>query len=265
MHGMVAVTLIIFLFNWLWMCETEADARPAATVTKKNLRYGVFVWQMPSFGCERTVAAAAAAAKALGEGRGGLVPEFVCAHAQCERKHESWGCISFPLSDALCSNSEFLASCHSVCLYSWIQSECFRDFLSKQRWDCDAGYLSVLIKVCPICLFCSKLLLSNQTYRWHKRMCFFFFLSYPFLFSNVCFTCMGSYIQRSRFKMTLFFFWSADIIEVLCVQWMTFLLQAIVCNIRVLLMRLLAFDSRWLLLCFCTPLCHQWSQLSDFC
>lgn len=83
--------------------------------------------------------------KTVGEGRGLAVPEFVCA--QCERKHERRGCISFPLW----SNSKFLSSCHSLCLYSWIQSECFRDFLST------------IMKVCPVCLSGSKLLLSNQT------------------------------------------------------------------------------------------------------
>lgn len=91
--------------------------------------YGVFIWQMPSFGCERTVVTAAA--EALGEGMGGLAPEFVCAHAHCERRHGSRGCISFPLAGALCCNSKFLASCHSLCWYSWIQSECFRDFSVK--------------------------------------------------------------------------------------------------------------------------------------
>lgn len=132
-----------------------------------------FIWRVPSFGFECTVVTAAA--ESLGEGRGGLVPEFVSAHARCEREHESRGCISFPLTGVLCSTSKFLTSCHSLCLYSWIQSECFRDFLSKQRWGCDAGYLSALIKVCPICLFSSKLLLSNQPHRWHN--CVWFLIS----------------------------------------------------------------------------------------
>lgn len=134
---------------------------------------------MPSFGCECTVVTAAA--KTL-EGRGDLVPEFVCAHAQCERKHESRGCISFPLTDVLCSNSKFLASCHSLCLYSWIQSECFRDFLSKQRWGCYAVYLSTSIKVWTICLFSSKLLLSSQAYCWQIAcdFLFIFLISVPF-------------------------------------------------------------------------------------
>ena len=72
-------------------------------------------------------------------------------------------------------------------------------FLSKQRWGCGAGYLSASIKVCPICLFSSKLLLSNQTYRWHN--CMWFFISVPLL--NECFTCRGSYTQLSSLKMIL--------------------------------------------------------------
>lgn len=78
-------------------------------------------------------------------------------------------------------------------------------FLSKQRWGCGAGYLSASIKVCPICLFSSKLLLSNQTYRWHN--CMWFFISVPLL--NECFTCRGSYTQLSSWKW--FFLWSVEV------------------------------------------------------
>lgn len=130
---------------------------------------------MPSFAYEHTVVTTAA--ETLGERRGRLVPEILPAHAQGERKHESGGCISFPTADVLCSNLKFLASCHSLCLYSWIQSECFREFPSKHRRGCNAGYLSALMKVGPRCLFSSKLLLSNQT-----PLCVIFFSIYYYYF-----------------------------------------------------------------------------------
>ena len=137
---------------------------------------------MLSFGCERTVVTAADTGR---RGGGGARCQSLSPLRRSVRGN-SRGCISFPLADVLCSNSKLLASCHSLCLYSWIQSECFRDFPSKQRWGFDAGNLSTLIKVCPSCLFSSKPLLSKETYSWHD--CMRLLIS---SFSNDCFTCRG--------------------------------------------------------------------------
>lgn len=90
-------------------------------------------------------------------------------------------------------------------------------FLSKQRWGCGAGYLSASIKVCPICLFSSKLLLSSQTYRWHN--CMWFFISVPLL--NECFTAGG--VTHSFQVRKWFFLWSVEVTVLFGGHWIPFL------------------------------------------
>lgn len=66
-------------------------------------------------------------------------------------------------------------------------------FLSQQRWGCDAGYLSAVIKVCSVCLFGSKLSLSRG---WRSGAWF--------LVSGL-FTCAAGYARLSSFEMTFSF------------------------------------------------------------
>lgn len=90
-------------------------------------------------------------------------------------------------------------------------------FLSKQRWGCGAGYLSASIKVCPICLFSSKLLLSSQTYRWYN--CMWFFISVPLL--NECFTAGG--VTHSFQVRKWFFLWSVEVTVLFGGHWIPYL------------------------------------------
>lgn len=73
------------------------------------------------------------------------------------------------------------------------------DFLSKQRWGCHAGYLSALIKVCPICLFSSKAFVVEIRLNADTIACdFFYYIYFPF---QIIALHAGGFTQLSSLKI----------------------------------------------------------------